>query len=260
MASVSERARRSVVRCREDDLAELIVFQRASFGPGDVEHADAHMDWLYRQNPQATPDGLGIWISRRHGRIVGQQERISFGLKVGHEMLRAAIPTRLTVAPEWRLRGIGPALSAAMEGDSRLVCSFLMTDDALRMYRHAGWNELGEIPRFVVPLSRHAMRAHAARSPLASVALAPIMSVEALAARLRASRTDLVEVPCVDHDVDDVWEQSADSYEVLADRRFEQLAWRFDRGPNATLYRRFYLRRGERTVAYLVTRERPGEV
>ena len=159
MADFAERARRGITRCSDADLPDLRAFQALNYGSRADESATAHLDWLCTTNPYRAPEGLGIWIARRNGRIVGQQAEIGFGLRVGNEQVRAAIPTELMVEPTWRLRGIGPALTDAMCEASRVVCAFLMTDDATRMYQRGGWADLGEIPRYVLPLGPPRSRA-----------------------------------------------------------------------------------------------------
>lgn len=262
MADFAERARRGITRCSDADLPELRAFQALNYGSRASELATTHLDWLCSTNPYRSPDGLGVWIARRNGRIVGQQAEIAFGLRVGGEELRAAVPTELMVDTAWRLRGVGPALSREMCQASRIACAFLMTDDASRMYARAGWADLGEIPRYVLPLGSMATtnRGMTARGGIRPTvtrsALALVSSAEILAARLRTSKTQLVPVDEFDDGAQTIWEQEATTYPVLACRTTRDLRWRFDKCPYASTYRRFYLVRAGRPVGYVVLRVR----
>ena len=257
MSSLSDRARSSVVQCSESDLPELRRFQASQFGSRAPWLSSSDIAWLHSNNPFGSSSGLGIWISRRDGQIVGQQAELAFGLNVNGKTVRAIVPTELMVDPRWRLHGLGPALSDTLCRATRVACSFLMTDDALKMYMRTGWEEIGEIPRYVLPLRSDALPYS---GPLGSVAGAAMTMSRALlrsASRVRVSGTRLEEIPAFDERADLIWRRNLGSYPVMARRASVDLEWRFDTGRHARLYRRFYLLRGSVPVGYLVVRDRP---
>lgn len=81
--------------------------------------------------------------------MVGQQGGIPFALKVGERNRRASWAIDLMVAPEWRLRGVGPALSETHTGASDLAVSLSMTEAAYKSYKRGGWLDLGNVPTYL---------------------------------------------------------------------------------------------------------------
>jgi hypothetical protein len=256
MPRFAERAEQGIARCKEDDLHELDAFQLERYGDRVNRVPTRWVDWLYRDNPNRSPDGLGIWICRRDGRIVGQQGEIAFALRACDDDVRATAAVALMVDPVWRLRGVGPALSEVSRRSSRLMVALSVSEEASRMYGRRGWTDLGEIPRYTFfsrPAAAHSLEGHwAVATPLASAAA----SVAAGAARLRGATTRLEPIDRFDQRADSVWELASREYPVLSRRDASALAWRFDDSPFADTYRRHYLIRGEQVVGYVVVQRR----
>jgi GNAT superfamily N-acetyltransferase len=259
MAGYAERARRGIARCADSDLSDLRAFQRSAYGLHSNDLVVFDLDWLFAKNPYRPAEGLGIWIARRDGRIVGQQAEIPFGLCVGGDELRASIAIALIVDPAWRLRGVGPALSETLRQSCRVVCALSISDDASRMYRRMGWLDLGEIPRYVLPLTAAAVRGTGARETVTRLAMTPATTFARLVARWRSASSQLVPVDHFDERADAIWNDARRSYPVLARRAAPDLRWRFDEGPHAHLYRRFYLLRRGEPIGYAVVRSKASE-
>ena len=258
MTRVGSRARKDVARCTAGDITELRVFQSEQYAERAAHLPTAHLEWLFAGNPHGSSEELGIWIARKRGAIVGQQAEMPFALHVPGTTFTSAAEIELMVDPVWRLHGVGPALSEAAYANHRVVCGFGMSTDATRMYVRAGWIDLGSLDRYVLPLRFSAPGTRGARA----IAQRGLVGLSALGitglARARARTTRRVAVEQFDERADEVWAAARASHEILASRTAEDLRWRYDRGPHARLYRRFYLERGGKVFAYLVLRERVG--
>jgi GNAT superfamily N-acetyltransferase len=216
--------------------------------------ATAWSEWLFDENPFRSPDGRGLWICRRDGRIVGQQAEIAFGLRAGGETLRATAAIELMVDPAWRLRGVGPALSETQRDGSRIVCGLAISDDGYRMYQRAGWTDLGVLDRYILVLRNVVAPGGSAPGALTRVATASAAAGAASLARLRTVPTRLEAIDSFDERADALWEEVAPSYPALPCRDAESLRWRLDRSPHAASYRRFYVLQRDRPVGYFVVR------
>ena len=259
MTTFAERAAAGIVQCGDDDLPELRRFQ-AEMGTGrDGTLVTASVEWL-RRNPNAG-GAAGIWICRRDGRIVGQQAQLPFQLQVAGQLVRAAAPVELVVAPAWRLKGVGPALSETQRKAVRVAVALGITAAALRMYAWAGWVDLGSLWRrvFVVrPPARWRSRP-SAKSRARMMAVFPVAAALSAYTVLRswvlARKTQLVPADRFDDRSDVIWREAAPSYPVIACRDQPSLRWRFDECPDAERYQRFYLLADEHPIGYFVVRE-----
>ncbi|HYH22860.1 MAG TPA: GNAT family N-acetyltransferase [Azospirillum sp.] len=246
-------------RYRPSDRPALEAFQQATFGPDARQLDPAHTHWLYEENPWREAEGPQLWVYEYEGAIVGQQGGIPFRLKAGGLELSASWGVELMVAPEWRLRGVGPALSEAHAAASDVTLGLGMSEAAYKAYRTAGWIDLGLVPTYCRVLeARRCARALAVRGPLLPLAAALATPALDLAGFLcdtgaRLFGTRLVPIPAFDEAVDDLWATVSPHQPVLARRDARTLSWRFD-ARNADRYRRFYLMHRGVVKGYAVLR------
>ena len=241
------------------DVADLAAFQRATFGDDGRQLDPARSAWLFTTNPHRFEGSSGIWICRRKGEIVGQQAEIAFRLVVDGQEHPAGWAIDLMVAPEWRIRGVGPGLMATHAEQRSCVAGLTQNEDAVNIYRRAGWAEVGTVPVFMrvldpAELSRRAPFA-ARLKPVAPVLGLGLRGVDALlggAARLAGLRLEAVDR--FDERVDAVWERSVGDYPVLAKRDATSVSWYFDQRPEAAEFHRFYLVRGSSVLGYVALR------
>lgn len=260
--ALPERLRSLARRVEAADYADLQRFQAEHFGAASRQADAGCFAWRFHQHPHL--DGLPLWICRRDGRIVGLQAGLPVRLQVGDHDIAAAWAIDLMVEPEWRLRGIAPALGEALQDSTPLLCGLNISDAAHKAFRRAGWRDLGTVPRFarlIRPLA-------AGQTPLGSQAATP---AQALASRLAAplfaafdaialpawrGRSRLEAIERFDERVAAVWRRAAPHYPVMARRDLETLRWRYDLAPHAEAYRRHYLTRNGETLGYVVTRSK----
>ena len=227
--------------------------------------------WLAWQeaNPELGGSPLLAWICRRDGAIVGSQGSVPFRLKEGDRVLQAAWAVDLMVEPEWRLRGVGPALAEAQTQASELVAALGISPAAYRAYLRAGWRDLGDIPIYVRPrdvnwsVSQAGLRG--ARAVAARAVGRPALFLTRLGSNLvsRMMRTRFERVDRFDERVDGAWAVASAKYPVLSARDLTTLRWRYDDVPDATRNARHYLVSGGHVRGYVVTRRerwRDGEV
>lgn len=242
-----------------DDADDLAAFQRATFGAGGRQLDPARSAWLFERNPHRTEGSTGIWICRRKGEIVGQQAEIAFRLVAGGREYAAGWAIDLMVAPEWRIRGVGPGLTAAYSEQRSCVAGLTQNEDAVNIYRRAGWADLGSVPVLMRPLDAAEL---VRRAPFAARLrrAAPVLGLggrvvdAVLAGGARLAGLRLVPVDSFDERVDQVWERSAPDYAVLSRRDATTVRWYFDERPEAAEYRRFYLVRGATVLGYVALR------
>ena len=164
------------------------------------------------------------------------------------------------VAPEWRLRGIGPALSEMHNQSARITLSLGMSEAAYRAYRTAGWVDLGNVPTYLRILDpARCARVSGRTDSLATMAACiagPLFGLyDALHTGLaRLGRARLVPIPAFDARADALWRSACSSYPVLSFRDVRSLSWRFDAGPMASRHQRFYLTWNGGVTGYIVLR------
>lgn len=251
---------RGIARFEPADREALRTFQRAHFGPDALQCCDTHFPWLFEQVPAIDAEGPHLWLCRRGEAIVGQQAGIPFRLKAGDRRLTASWAIDLMVAPEWRLRGVGPALTDAQANATDIAVSLAMSDAAYKSYKRGGWIDLGGLTTHlrVIDVARVAQAAgHGVgwKRP-AAVAARPLLAAGgmACAAAARTIGFRLEPMACFDERIDVLWREAAPALPAAAERSADFLRWRFDARPGAGALRRFALMKGGRMAGYAVLR------
>ena len=260
MAGIMASAMKGVGRITAGDLPALREFQRAQFGLDALQLDNSHHRWLFDETPFIDPEGPQLWICRRDDQVVGQQGGIPFTLAAGAQDLSASWAIDLMVAPQWRLRGVGPALSSAHLAARDVTVSLSLTDAAFKSYRRAGWLDLGNEPSFVrvidpvrcLKVSPYdggmaRMAARGARPMLSSLSLG-------LSAASRLGRSKLVEIDRFTPQADELWQACRPHIACAARRDHAFLRWRFDESPQAPLFSRFAMMQQDQMMAYAVLR------
>ncbi|MCW2247471.1 GNAT superfamily N-acetyltransferase [Azospirillum fermentarium] len=251
---------RGIARYQPADRTALRDFQRAHFGTDTLQCCDAHFPWLFEQVPAIDAEGPHLWLCRRGDTIVGQQAGIPFRLKAGDRRLTASWAIDLMVAPEWRLRGVGPALTEAQANATDLAISLAMSDAAYKSYKRAGWIDLGGLATHLrvidaAGVARAAGHGGGWKGP-AAAASRPLLAAAgmACAAAAWAAGFRLEPMACFDERADGLWRDASPSLTAAAERSADFLRWRFDAKPDAGKLRRLALMRGGRMAGYVVLR------
>ena len=253
-----------ISRYQDSDAADLRAFQERMFGEGSRQLDRQRFAWLFERNPCRSPSGLGLWVCRRDGEIVGQQAEIAFELSVGGRVRPAAWTVDLMVDEAWRIKGVGPGLVATQLAERGLAGGLNLSDKGKRTYERGGWTDLGVVGVYVRPLDvGRAMRLAGVPDRvrrLAPVAGAGLRAADlALAGAARAAGLRLEAVDRFSDDrLDEVWSRAAPDYRVLAVRDAATNRWRMDDRPDADRMQRFLLRRRGSVLGYVVLRRNTG--
>lgn len=153
VVEVAELASAEVLAAAEDlaDVLDDVVSGGASVGfLAPLRRADALAYWRARAAPVAN-GAVVLWVARVGGRVVGT---VQLHLTATPNGTHRAEVAKLMVRRDARGAGVGGALLAAAEREAagRGVALLLLDTQsgtpAERMYRSAGWTEVGVIPDF----------------------------------------------------------------------------------------------------------------
>lgn len=248
---------RSVVRYDPGQRDELREFQRAHFGPASRQTDHRLFEWLYERNPHRDEAGPALWLCRRDGAIVGQQGAIPVRLKLGDSECVAAWGIDLMVHPQWRLKGVGPALLSAYQESSELCLGMGLSGASHSAFKRQGWHDMGKLTVFVRPLDPRACSQASQAPRLIKVTPKLMLAGSARLAGALAGvihNTSLEPIAAFDERADGIWRTASPDYPVLVKRDFNTLHWRFDVSPNAACYERYYLMHRRTPVGYVVVR------
>lgn len=257
----AERLRKRVRRYAVTDAASLDAFQREHFGQDARQVDPGYRRWLFDDNPHRSPQGPTLWLFEREGVVLGQQAGISVPLHAAGHAFSGSWAVDLMVAPQWRMRGVGPALCDAQTASCDIAMALGVSEEAYQAYLSGGWTDMGKLPFFVRPLdaARLLQGQGAPRwfRDLVGATSRPAVGGSAWAAsRILEVVTgaQLEPIEAFDATVDGLWMEASHDYSLLARRDFETLRWRFDAIKGSDRYRRYYLTRHGHLMGYIVTR------
>lgn len=256
--SYFEQIARSVSRYTPEDKVALRSFQAECFGAASRHLDDRFFEWLFLRNPHREPGGPPLWVCKRDGVVVGQQASIPTMLKIGEREQRAAWLIDWMIRPEWRLKGVAPALLAANTGTQELTLGLGLEDLVYKTVSRAGWREIGSLALFVRPFDTVAC-ARVLKLPTVISALAPprlVRGTARVAGTFAAAVTGLrlEHVSAFDERIDRVWANAKRDYPIIVKRDFSSVRWRFDESPHAALFDRYYVKQHDETIGYAVLR------
>jgi GNAT superfamily N-acetyltransferase len=254
-----KRLAAGVKRFRAADREALLAFRRSIGEAARARSTPAFFEWQFERAPGLAGATPQVWLYEKNGTVVGQQGGIPVELKAGHRRIRGSWAIDLHVAPAFRLRGIGVALSETYTRENGITMALGITDEARKAFLRAGWTDLGAVPLFVRPLRTGrllAARGHGALGRgLGAAADIPLRAIE-LAARIgsRLRSVRLEEVDHFDERADRLWTDAADHYPVVCRRDRAYFEWRYVDFPRPGVYRCFHLLAREHVVAVVVLR------
>ena len=243
----------------DDVTRELCDFQRDVFGESSRQADPDFTRWAFLRLP-----GNRLYICKRDGEIIGQQGRLGTTLHVDDQNIDAAWAIDLRVREDWRMRGIGVALSGERIGEQVVAMGLGLSGDAKRMLDRFGWQDLGRIDAFVKPISSAGFTRLSRESSRYRRAVGHILfQVGRLldrgwhtARRLLGAHYQVEEVADFDSSLEPLIALGRPEARVYAGRSREFLNWRFVECPITHDYRIFVARDNGNPVGLMVVRRR----
>lgn len=256
-----EKVKEHVRQLEARDLPILRSFQKETFGEETLQLNEEHFHWLYQENRWSTGEQPEIWIYEKEGEVQGQQAGIPFQLQVDGKSYRASWACDLMVKPKYRLRGLGLALTDVYMHNYDVTVGINVSEEAFKGFMWLGWSDLGIVPSYIRLINtRSSLLASMSTSTSAKMAISILRLIRPIAdiwcsiySKIKAAK--LEKIDCFDKRVDEVWTVAANRYVAIARRDYDSLHWRFDCGPYAREYERYYLMRGDRILGYAVLRK-----
>jgi len=254
------RLREQITRYRPEYRGALVDFQREMFGAESRQANPEHFQWLFARNPFHENGNFPVWLCMKDGKVVGQQCAIPTELNIRNQRHPASWAVDLMVRPEWRLKGVGPALSETAAPENGITAALGVSDPAYKAYLRAGWIDLGLVPEFVRPVdvaSLMKVRSFDRRlTRLAGPAAGWLMRMNhrVFMACVYPSKAVTQRIADFDARVDRLWLEVKEHYPVIARRDWRALRWRFDAAPDPSRYCRFYLLEQDQLRGYAVVR------
>ena len=191
------------------------------------------------------------------GAVVAQQASIPFVLKVHAAERRAAWLIDWLVHPDWRLKGVSPALFAHNAKTADIMLGLGLEEwHIAASVAPDGW-----MRRVVVVRARVRPRGVRKNPQIAGFGRQARAARDAGRQRLHSgalaagvSRLALEPLAAFDERVDALWRSASDGFPVVAKRDFQAVRWRFDEGPQQPLFERYGLIRKGELLGYAVVR------
>ena len=236
------------------DVDELVGIYGRIFGDEKAARKQAAWRWQYEEAPGASAGPL-VWVSRRHGRAVGQIGTMPVALWWGGREVRASWGIDYFVAPE--AEGLGDSIAlvkAWMQSvDVALVVGLAPT--SYLICKRLGFRDLGLVSLFEAVLDPAAV-ARRRWGRVAGRVAAPLGAAFRLA-RVRRSVERDVQLQAageIGTEYDALWSHACGGFGVAVRRDAAYLRWRYRAAP-LKRYELVEARRGGQLVGFVVTRE-----
>lgn len=234
-----DRLKRNIFTCTEEDYDDLTRFFRDHYRIW-VDHTVLNFSrwqWMFTANPNAHHPC--VWIFKKNNEILAHQASIPFLMKVGNDYCRSAWGVKVMVDTDYQNRGIGTLLTKKWTADVDVAVALGVGDEAYRMYKSAGWIDLGRMTSFVKLLdAEYIIQRHI---PTGAASLARIIAgIVNFCLNLRdhirspRSRGSLCveRVDRFDQEMDELWDRASVYYDVIAKRDSVYLSWKYANEPD----------------------------
>lgn len=239
-------------RYRPDDRRALDALYRRVFGNDAAESSRFRFGWQYRLNPHVRGGEAPIWVAREGTAVVGQLATIPMRLCVKDRDIDAAWGAEAMVAPERQGQGLGDLLVRTWDINSDAVLGLELTEASHGLFERLRWPVI-EIPGFVKPLSRRALRIPRWPLPVNRLVSALTLPLVRVVARTRPLAAETRVVRRFDDSVTALWERIRSKFDLAVRRDARHLNWRFVASPHVR-YSIAMLRRADETAGYVVYR------
>ncbi len=242
-------------RYRTEDRRQVDALYRRVFGPDAADASRLRWDWQYRRNPNVPADGPQIWIAREGATIVGQYATMPVKLHVQGQDVDASWGMDVMVAPERQRQGLGDVLFRTWDRNTGAALGLGLSESSYRLFQKMRWPDLGQLPCFVKPLSRRALR-----RPTWPVALNRLVSYVTLpwvrvVSRAKPLQGEVRMIRHFDDGFTRLWDRIAPRFAFAVRRDAAYLNWKYIQAPHVRYAIAVLLREGE-PAGYAVYRHK----
>jgi GNAT superfamily N-acetyltransferase len=186
--------------------------------------------WLAK-NPEG---GSPAWVAMRGGDVVGHVAILPVTVSAPSGLTRAAWARDLMVSPDVRGSGLGSQLirTALTASGGQLLLGGL-NPNVSRMYRKLGYQDMGAIPSFVLPVRARAVLERLGVPSVVAAFGGPIARVTSrlLSTRSRGDPVHVTPLDAFDARFDDWWSQIEPSLGCVVRRTSATMRWRYVEHP-----------------------------
>ncbi len=129
------------------DQDKVNEFQLSEFGTNSILSDIDFNNWLY-----STPISNERVFCLSGDEIVGQQSALQSRLSIDGESIDCVCAINLIVKEEWRMKGLGVALTGDLINNHTLVVCLGVSDVAFRMFIRQGWSDMGKTNCYIKPM------------------------------------------------------------------------------------------------------------
>lgn len=253
--SYLERLEKNICTCTESDHHDIAHFFDSQHQADRTVLSFKRWKWMFVDNPNISRPT--VWVYKKSDRILAHQASIPFVLKAGNEYYPAAWGVKVMVAEEHQKKGIGYALTQKWTADTHVPVALHVLNGAYRMYRKAGWVDLGRMVCFVKLLDVEYIVRRYLPVPTAARIISKIVNLPLrLRDHVRSSRRigehiSAQRIDRFDQAVDELWKRASGDYEVIARRDSTYLNWKYASDPDIP-YTLFQFIHADRAIGYAV--------
>ena len=240
-------------RYRPEDRKQIEALYRRVFGNDMAEANRLRWDWQYRRNPNTPATGPLIWVAREGQAIVGQYAAMPVRLQVQQQEIGAAWGMDVMVAPERQRQGLGDVLFRTWDRNVGASLGLGLSESSYRLFQKLKWPDLGQVPCFVKPLSRRALRRPHWPMALNRLVSAVFLPWIRLVSRSRPLEGEIQIVTKFDDRFTQLWERIATKFSLAVRRDAAYLTWKYIQPPHVR-YTIAALQRGDDIAGYVIYR------
>jgi hypothetical protein len=247
----------SFVDCGADLLPSLRAFLARVYRPDYVLRVNEPLfRWQFGEAPAGEGNSYRLRLALLDGEIAGCLGYVPVEVSLGERVVRGAWTANWVVDPGWHRLGVGVSLMRELTRRFDITLAVGLSQDSRSLLPRMGWDDFGELARYVCVLDVRGARALTETGGLEWPAGAPLKGW---------GPPEGVSVKPVERfsgEATQLWDKTWGASAAGTRRSAEFLNWRYTRHPVFS-YRLFEARRGGRLVglaAYRVEQVRDAQV
>lgn len=242
-------------RFRPEDRRGVETLYRRTHGPDAADASRLRWDWQHRRNPNNPTGQPGIWVAREGPTVVGHYPTLPVRVSLQGLEVEGAWGADALVAPERDAQGVGEALLRTWDRNAGAALALGVSPESRQLLDKLHWPEAHNIPCFVKPLTRRALRTPGWPLPINRLVSAVTLPVVRVVSRSRPLRAECEPIRRFDGAFTALWERLAPQFSLAVRRDAAYLNWRYVEPPHVRYWIAALKREGE-VHGYAVYRHR----